>query len=169
MLFVFTSTTNQGGPRQGKDTPSILKALYIYNFATLTDWPSEYRKGDFTIGIFSSSDNVYNELKKKYNGKSVGQQQISVVKYSSSSQLSKANIIFLDRSSSHMITDINTKLKNKSTLLVTNKSGYLSKGSIINFIEVDSKQSYEINVKNAKKRKLVIASELERLAEKVIR
>ncbi len=67
MLFVFTSTTKQGNPRPARDTPSILKALYIYNFATLTDWPSDYRKGDFVIGVLSSSDNVYNELKKKYN------------------------------------------------------------------------------------------------------
>ncbi len=167
MLFVFTSTTNQGKPKPPKDTPSILKALYIYNFATLTDWPSDYRKGDFVIGIFSGSDNVYTQLRKKYEGKTVGSQKINIVKYTTPSQIGKVNILFLDVTKSNLIGSVNEKLKNKSTLLVTNKPGLLSK-TIINFVVVDSQQSYEINLKNAKKKKLVIAKKLSSLASKKI-
>ena len=169
LLFVLTSTSQQSKPKPDRDTPAVLKALYIYNFATLTDWPSDYRKGEFVIGIYSQTDNVYAQLRKKYNGKSVGQQKINIVRFSPTSELKKVNILFLDRSRSGKIEEVISKIRNKSTLLVTNQNGYLSRGSVINFVEVDSRQSYEISVRNARRRKLVIASELERLAEKVIR
>ena len=53
---------------QTKDTRAVLKALYIYNFATLTDWPSDYKSGDFVIGVLGESS-VFDELQKKYRGK----------------------------------------------------------------------------------------------------
>ena len=167
-LFVFTSISNQSGGNNFRDTQSTLKALYIYNFATLTDWPSSYKKDDFEIAVLSSDLKVYSELEKKYNGKKIGSQTIKTVRYSSTSSLDDPNILFLDKSKNSLLSDVNQKLKSKSTLLVTNKPGALNKGAIINFVEVNNKQSYEINVRNAKKKDLVIASRLTALAIKKI-
>ena len=50
------------------DTRAIYKALFIYNFATLVDWPADYRKGDFNIGIYGDDNTVFSELSKKYSG-----------------------------------------------------------------------------------------------------
>lgn len=167
-LFTFTSINNQTGNNEFRDTQSTLKALYIYNFATLTDWPSDYKKGDFIIGVMSTNEYVYKELSKKYSGKSIGSQKIQIVRYSSPSSIDNPNILFLDKSSSKLLSAVTSQLKNNSTLLVTNKTNALNAGSVINFVEVDNKQSYEINVRNAKKRKLVIASKLIELAIKKI-
>ncbi len=167
-LFVFTSVNNQSGGNNFRDTQSTLKALYIYNFATLTDWPSDYKKDDFEIAVLSTNYQVYNELEKKYNGKKIGSQTIKTVRYSSSGSLDNPNILFLDKSKNSSLPDVNQKLKNKSTLLITNKSGALKSGAVINFVEVNNKQSYEINVKTAKKKDLVIASRLIALAIKKI-
>ncbi|MDX1348794.1 MAG: YfiR family protein [Putridiphycobacter sp.] len=167
-LLTFTSINNQSGNSEFRDTQSTLKALYIYNFATLTDWPSSYKKNDFTIAILSSNDYVYKELTKKYNGKSIGGQKIQIVRYLSPDHIEEPNILFLDKSSSKLLSAVNTKLKSTSTLFITNKPNALNMGAIINFVEIDNKQSYEINVRNAKKKKLVIASRLIDLAIKKI-
>ena len=166
VLFSFTSKVDQKGY---KDTPTVLKALYIYNFATLTDWPNDYSKGNFTIAVYSSNSLVFNELSKKYKGKSIGKQPIKIELCSNLNDISKPNILFLDKTKSNSISSVNSTLKNKSTLLITNNAGFLGKGAIINFINVNSKQSYEINLKNAKKKKLVIAKKLSSLASKVIK
>lgn len=167
-MFALTSINNQVGRNEFRDTQSTLKALYIYNFATLTDWPNSYKKSDFEIAVVSSNNNVYNEIYKKYNGKSIGSQKIITKKYADASNIESPNILFLDKGSNGLLSAVTEKLKNKSTLLVTNKPGALSKGSIINFIEADNKQSYEINVRTAKRKKLVIASKLIDLAIKKI-
>jgi hypothetical protein len=154
------------------DTRAIYKALFIYNFATLVDWPADYRKGDFNIGIYGDDNTVFSELSKKYSGKAIGSQEIKVKKIKSKSEITgKTHILFLTSDKSSEISSLSSSLGSKSTLLITEKDGYLSKGSVINFVidrTKNNKQSYEINKNNAKKHKLVITSKLSTLAVKVI-
>jgi hypothetical protein len=152
-----------------KDTQSIYKALFIYNFATLVDWPTDYRKGNFVIGVYGESNAVYDQLTTKYSGKAIGSQEIKIIKHSSKSQInSKTHILYITEDKSDNINALSTTFKGKSTVLITEKPGYLGKGAIINFVVAKNKQSYEISKSNAKKHKLIIASKLTNLAVKVI-
>ncbi|MFT4599915.1 MAG: hypothetical protein ACI857_000082 [Arenicella sp.] len=156
------------GVTQMKDTRSPVKALYIYNFATLIDWPSDYRKGDFVIGVYGSKEGVYDNLKTKFEGKAIGSQEIVIENYSSLSQIDKAHILYVSPRNSSQIGSLDTKFKGKSTLLVTEKTGYLSKGAAINFVVKGASQKFEINKGNAKKHKLIIADRLLKLASSVV-
>lgn len=153
---------------QMKDTRSPVKALYLYNFATLIDWPSDYRKGDFVIGVFGSREGVYDNLKSKYEGKDIGSQEIVVKNYTSASQIDKAHILYVTPTKSSQFPALESKFKNKSTLFVTEKEGYLSKGAAINFVVKGSSQKFEIDKGNAKNHKLIIADRLLKLATKVV-
>ncbi len=171
LLTAFTSGSN--AVNSGiKDTRSIYKALFIYNFATLVDWPSEYRKGDFLIGVYGNGNSVHSELTKKYAGKAIGSQEIVVKKYESISEIKDVpHILYLTEEKSSSISSVSSKYSGKSSLLITEKPGYLNRGSVINFVidaERNNKQSYEISKPNAKKHKLVIASKLTSLAVNVI-
>ena len=153
---------------QMRDTRSPVKALYLYNFATLIDWPEEYRKGKFVIGVYGTKEGVYENLKSKYEGKSIGSQEIVIKSYTSASQIDKAHILYITPPKSSSYPSLETKFKNTSTLFVTEKSGYLNKGAAINFVVSGTSQKFEINKSNAKKHKLVIADRLLKLASKVI-
>ncbi len=167
-LVLLSFSSSMPGLSQIKDTRSVVKALYIYTFATLIDWPVEYRKGNFIIGVYGSQDAVYNELNKKYSGKSIGKQKIQVKRFRSKSEINKAHILYVTEDRSAQVTSLSSKFKSKSTLLVTEKEGYLSKGSVINFVVEGNKQKYEINKKNAKRHNLTIADKLAGLAVRVI-
>ena len=153
---------------QVKDTRSVVKALYLYTFATLIDWPEDYRKGAFIIGVLGTKTDVYDELNSKYSGKSIGSQEIIIKKFATRSEIDKAHILFLSEEKSDQISALSSQFKSKSTLLVTEKEGYLSKGAVINFVLDGSKQAYEVSKTNAKKYNLTIASKLTSLAYKVI-
>ena len=56
------------------------------------------------------------------------------------------------------------KTKNDPILIVTSRSGFGVSGSIINFIESDSKLKFELNQEQAQKRGLVVADQLKNLA-----
>lgn len=169
MVFVLGAwTSGVNAPTQVRDTRSTLKALYVYTFATLIDWPDDYKKGNFVIGVYGSNDGVLNELKGKYNGKAIGSQEIEVVKYSSKTEMKKPNILYISEDKNSQLTSLTDSFKSKSTLMVTEKDGSLQKGADINFVLDGSKQTYEVNVKNTKKHKLVVASKLTSLAYKVI-
>lgn len=153
---------------QMKDTRSPVKALYLYNFATLIDWPSDYRKGEFVIAVLGDKEGVYENLKSKYEGKAIGSQEIVVRSFSSVTQFDKAHILYVTPSESSSISSLSTKVKGKSTLLVTEKDGYLNKGAAINFVLSGTSQKFEISKSNAEKHKLVIADRLLKLASKVV-
>jgi hypothetical protein len=167
-LVLMSGTSNTAVVTQIKDTRSVAKALFLYTFATLIDWPEDYKKGSFVIGVLGASTDVYDELSAKYSGKSIGSQEIVIKKYASRTEIEKAHIVFLTADKSDQITSLTTQLKDKSTLIVTEKEGYLSKGAVINFVLDGSKQAYEVSKSNAKKYKLVIASKLTTLAFKVV-
>jgi len=167
-LVLISFSPGKPGATQIKDTRSVVKALYIYTFATLIDWPADYRKGNFVIGVYGTQDAVYNELNKKYSGKAIGKQEILVKRFNSSSEINKAHILYVTEDKSSQMTSLSSQFKSKSTLLVTEKEGYLNKGAVINFVVEGNKQKYEINKKNAKKHGLTIADKLAGLAVRVI-
>ena len=152
-----------------KDTQSIYKALFIYNFATLVDWPTDYRKGNFVIGVYGENDAVYKQLTTKYSGKDIGSKEIKIVKHPSKNEnRDKTHILYITEGKSENINSLSNTFSGKSTLLITEKPGYLGKGAVINFVVDQNKQSYEISKPNARKHKLIIASKLANLAVKVI-
>lgn len=154
------------------DTKSIYKSMFIYNFATLVDWPADCRKGDFIIGVYGNDQAVYDELNSKYSGKAIGSQEIKVVKYATKEKINGSiHILYITADKSESISAFNTKFYGKSTLLITDKPGYLEKGAIINFVidaNRNNKQSYEIDKSNAKSHKLYVPSKLTTLAAKVV-
>lgn len=154
---------------QMPDTRSVVKALYIYTFATLVEWPQDKRTGDFIIGVYGISGwDVYDELSSKYSEKHIGSQKIVVQNYRKSSDIGRCHILYVAPEKSSELSDLSKRLKPKNTLLVAEKPGALSRGASVNFIVVGNQQKYEINKKNAKNHNLVIADKLSNLAANVI-
>jgi len=147
------------------DVNSKLKALYIYNFTNMVEWPKELKSGNFNIGVFGET-NLITEL-TKYNSKSVGSQPIKVSQFSDYGDITPCHILFVSREKSAQTADLVKKFKSKNTLIITEKEGGLRDGAIINFIIRNNKQSYELSKTNAGKHKLVIGKQLTDLAVKV--
>jgi hypothetical protein len=163
IFFVFTGFKKSA--IDVEDHRYRFKAAFIYNFATLVDWPSSSKTGEFIIAVYGD-DPVYQELKKRYSVKSVGSQKVKVVQYSSSSQVGKSHILFVGEKKKSELSTCKSKVNSYNTLLVSEVAGGLSKGAVINFIGPGG-VNYEISKSNAKKKKLVVASRLLNLAKKV--
>lgn len=149
-----------------QDTHTRLKALFVYQFATLVDWPKEFKQGDFIIGIFGESP-LFTEMVAKFSNKTVGTQAIKIKNYMSISEIASCHILFVAPELSDKVGELVKKFKSKSMLIVTEKEGKLKDGAIINFVINNNKQSFEISKTNAAKHKLVVGSKLEQLAAKV--
>ena len=167
-IFIFFSVAGfESAPKKVdvKDYSYRLKAAFIYNFATLVDWPSSRKTGDFVIAVYGD-DAVYKELQSRYAVKSVGSQKVKVVNYTSTTQISKPHILFVGEPKGRDLSTAKSKVSAYNTLLVSEAKGGLAKGAVINFIGPGG-VNYEISKSNAKKHKLVVASRLLNLAKKV--
>ena len=78
--------------------------------------------------------------------------------------LAKSNILYIAPDVTISLGDVVSKLKGKSTLLVTEKSGYAKQGAAINFVVMENKQKFELNKTNAEKYSLKVSAALENLA-----
>ncbi len=168
ILSLFSAGTTFGqGRNTSYDINSKLKAQYIYNFAKFADWPATYKQGNFVIGVIGGT-NVYNELVKLYSSKRIGSQPIEIKKYASASDVNKCHVLFLDNSKSNQLPQLVSRLKGKSTLIVTEKEGLIHEGASINFFIRSNKLAYELNKTEANNRKLIIGKTLGDLAAKRI-
>ena len=133
------------------------QAKFIYNFLRFIEWPDNAVKDNFEIDVFGSAD-IYNELKEYINNKSVGSKPILVKKVSSLDEISNCQLLFVAFDKTKNLKEINTKLKNGTTLIVTEKEGALDDGSAINFVLNEDKLSYEIKPSNATREGLKLSS-----------
>ena len=138
--------------------------MFIYNFTKYIEWPSNYRSGQFTIGILGDNEALYLELEKMSKVKKVANQSFSIERYESISEVEGPHILYIPMDSSSELNQAVTKLKNKSTLIVTEKPGLALKGSSINFIIEGNRQKFELNKSTTESHNLKVASTLENLA-----
>lgn len=166
-LIGLQSTTTRTS--QMPDTRSVVKALYIYTFATLVEWPEEKKTGNFIIGVYGDQTAVYDELDKKYSDRYIGSQKIEIRNYYDEKEVYKSHILYVTQRNSQNLPSLASISSKNNVLLVTEQPGGLSSGAVVNFMVQDNQQKYEINKTNARKNNLVIAKKLSNLAAKVVK
>lgn len=154
---------SSGFKAPGVDGNSKMKAIFIMNFTKLIEWPKSYREGNFVVGVVGESP-LYTELTKMAKTKKVANQSLQIKKFNSSKDIGKCHIIYVSRRQSEDISSVLKKVKSNSTLIITEKQGFVDKGAGINFIVKNNRQKFELNKKNVEKYKLKVSSNLEALA-----
>lgn len=157
LLIIFT--VMPGGTSPASEVSEKVLSMFLYNFAINGQWPSE--NADFTIGVLGQPA-LAKELETISSEKTIGTQKIKVMQFSNSSKVQNCNILFIPAENSNALTDVNAKLSNTPTLIVTQKNG-LAKKSGINFIVVDGKLRFEVNNTSIEKRGIKLSNKIKSL------
>jgi len=132
------------------------KALFIYNFTKLIDWPEDYKSGDFVITVFGDSPMVA-ELEQIAQKKTVINQKIAVTKAAGTADIGKCHMVYISPAKSGEIPGIISHLNGKPTIILSDLPG--SATADINFIK-DGDIKFEIFKKNIEKAGLKVSSDL---------
>jgi hypothetical protein len=138
------------------------QAAFIYNFALFINWPLEYQVGDFEIAVLGNTE-LIKELELLAKDKKIGEQQIKVKKVLRTSDIGKANILFIPDYQGYLIKDALKATDQTATLVIAEMEGLGKKGGIVNFIKVDEKLKFELNIKEAERRGLKVPEKLIKL------
>ncbi len=152
---------------QSEEANAKIKAIYIYNFTKYIEWPDTYKEGNFVVGVLGTSIPLVNELNKMASSKTVGTQKFEIKSVASAAECAKCHIVYILSDNSAQLPDVIGKVKGKSALIVTDKSGLATKGSGINFFVDGNKQKIELNRSNIEKYKLKVASTLVEMSVQV--
>ena len=142
LLLILSLLGTQHAFSQEKKVNEIY-SMMLFNFVKYVQWP-EVHRGEFTIGVIGNQE-MFNTLSSAYGGKQKGNKIITIKKFSSASEVTECDVLFIDRSKSVEFEGINSKVKGQNTLVVTEKEGLGQRGSCINFKKVDDKIRFEIN------------------------
>ncbi len=153
---------------QEKNTPAIIKASYVYNFAKMVGWPDKKAKGNFTIGILGDPD-LYKQIVEKYSGKTIGNQSIEIVQLLGVEQMPEMHILFISRHMSNKTKQISSEVNKENTMVITEDINGLSSGATLNFVVIDNLQKFEISEPNATAQGLTIGSTLKSLAHNLVK
>jgi hypothetical protein len=139
-----------------------IHVAFINNFMKYIQWPSDGQP-EFVIGVIGN-DEVYNTLKNWYDGKNKGTQKISVKKLSSPAEASSCSLVYLSKNKSRDFDELKTAISGKHVLTITDGSSLGSKGSCLNFKEVDGKLKFELNQAALSASELKVSSQLTSIA-----
>ena len=76
-------------------------------------------------------------------------------------------MLFVGRSDLSLLPEIYKRMNGKPTLVVTEYTGALEDGAVVNFVKVDNLLKYEMSLVNAQKHGLVVGLTLKNLAHRV--
>ena len=107
-------------------------------------------------------------MKSQSAGKKFGFQDVVIKEFKTVEEITKCQVIFVASSANFARNaEIISEKAGKTTLIVTESEGAISKGSIINFVIREDKLKFEISKANAARSSLQISSKLETMASAI--
>ena len=147
-----------------QDSDYKIQSVFIVRFAKYIEWPQSAKSGDFQIGVFGSGE-AEKAIESTVQGKTIGNQKITVRHFNSVSEITPCNILFVTFAKTSNYYAANARLQGKSALIITEKEGMAQKGSDINLVYTDGKMNFEINKAATEKAGLKIPANLLSLAK----
>ena len=147
-----------------EETENKVHSIFIYNFTKYINWPEEYNKGDFIVGVLGETGLLV-ELQKMAKQKSVSNRKIVIKQYQTLNEVDqKCHILFIAATSSGQLSSALRTTKGRPTLIITQKDNLGRAGSPINFISVNGRYKFEINLGALEQHGLKCAQQLKTIA-----
>lgn len=156
ILVFISSVSTTWPPEQGipeDNTVAMIRANYLYQFANNNNWPDEFKRGKFNVGVVGNKD-LFDIMAEKYGAKPIGSQTLDVIAYNEIPSSQYMHVLYIDKSKKNELAKCAKDLKDKSTLIVTNWEGALAQGSHINFKNIDGTIRFELNKKNMEEKRI---------------
>jgi hypothetical protein len=144
-----------------------IKAVFLFNFAQFVDWPPAAfadAQAPLVIGVLGE-DPFGAYLDETVKGEKIGRRPLVVRRYQHVEDIGTCHVLFISGSEAGRIEDIVGRLKDRSTLTVSDVGSAGHQGVMIRFLNENNHLRLRINLQAAKLAGLTISSKLLRPAE----
>ncbi len=152
------------GSKSSSAQISKFKALYIYNISRYVQWPQSFSSAEFTIGIVGDDKELYSTLDAVCAQKTIGGKKIAIKKIDTNADAGNCHVIYFLSGKESLISSYAATAQH--SLIITETSGSIDKGSGINFYIESNKLMFELKSSNILAQGLSISNELKSLAAK---
>jgi hypothetical protein len=142
-----------------------VKAAYLYNFITLTEWP-ESMGADLRLCVYGPDP--FGADLDALQGKSVGGRTLRVTRVTTVELLDSCQVVFLAREVMSNLPRILDELQGNTTLTIADSPGAVREGVAINMLNEADRISFEVNLPAVHGQGLNLSFQLLRLASEVL-
>ena len=148
-----------------------IKAAYLFKFAGYVEWPPDTQSGaqePFIIGVLAS-DPFADELARITAGRTIADRPIRVRRIKADEPLGDVDILFVGEHDRKRLDQLLVPARQLPILTVTETTGAIAAGSIINFTTENQRVRFEVSLPAAEQSRLKLSSRLLAVAAHVHR
>jgi hypothetical protein len=157
--------------QQLKPNEYQVKATYLYNFGRFVKWPdtAPAGKGDSFSVCVLGQDPFGSILDSTLAGEALDGKPVVLRRISKPHDAGECRILFISSAEEKHLKEILTALDENGVLTVSDMPGFARRGGMIQFVLEGDKIRFEINLASAESARLVLSSELLKVAASVKR
>lgn len=152
LITIFTGANPLTAQEDMSDNAYAMKADFLYRFIDYVRWKDNPKNQAFKIAVLESSPITPLLISNAKNKKT------EIKEYKDITQVGSCNILFVPYNCSIPIETIISKFSDRSVLIVTERNGFGKKGAHLNFIIIENKLKFEINLKAINKSGIGVSS-----------
>jgi hypothetical protein len=166
------------GTARADDAPSLeykVKAAFIFNFLKFVEWPPPQASDATTpITIVVLGEDKFGAAFNEITSRKIKDRSITIKRFAdfdtdeARAELPKCQLVFISANQQKYTKEIIDLLRKKPVLVVGETPGFLEVGGMVNFVMQEGKVCFELNQDTAEVSELKMASQLMRLAKRVI-
>lgn len=148
-----------------------VRAMFVYNFANFVEWPEiAFLSATSPLQVCLLGDVSFKDYLVPMSGTLIGSRELTVVAASNDKKFKDTcHILFVGREQSISLEKLYQSKKYLYILSVSEQDGFIESGGIVNIIDQSNNISFDIDIKNARRRGLFISSDLLTLARNIKR
>jgi hypothetical protein len=141
-----------------------LKAHYIFNFASFTEWPADIGA---TITLCIYGPDPFDATLDSFEGRDIDGRSFQVTRINTVDQLGGCNIVFISNAMISNLPRVLDDTDGKAVLSIADSPTAALEGAGINMLMEEGKVAFEVNLVSLRNNGLDINFQLLRLASKV--
>ena len=151
-------------PQDAKPTDYEVEAAYLSNFGRFVEWPQKPAPTEpFNVCVYGT-DPFGPLLDGALRGESIGASPLTPRRLTSLENAATCRILFISQMSEGQIAGAIAQLRNAGVLTVSDSTGFIRRGGMIEFIVEGNKVRFAINLAAAQRAGLNLSSQLLKLA-----
>jgi hypothetical protein len=157
--------------QQSKPSEYQVKATYLYNFGRFVKWPETVPagKGDSFSVCVLGQDPFGPILDSTLAGEALDGKPVALRRITKPQDAGDCRILFISSAEEKHLKEILTALDESGVLTVSDMPGFTRRGGMIQFVREGDRVRFEINLASAENARLILSSELLKVAAAVRR
>jgi len=167
LLICIAPVGNLYGLQASHPTQDDVEAAYLYDFGQFIRWPSNARRKTLNICVLGQ-DPFGTTLDNIVANEVIDGHPLAVVRLTDVNEARSCAILFISRSEASQIEKDLSLLNGLPVMTVSDMPNFLERGGMIQFVLMEDRVRFEVNLDAAQKCDLEISSQLLKVAVKVI-